>query len=262
MQRAFLTRLEDDGSTSCVASGEYREEEGVFAVELVDPDHAHIDLAGAQLGNMIGGVVALEDVGDADLDLEFDDAEQPADSTGLLSPGEMPSAEAQMVQVETREGATSPPPRKLMKLPFHASDIRIRPETSDGSLSKLVNMDEWLRTCYKAGMKRPPVLTPSERVREAKQTAGSWQVHYNNKSQELETARAALAMERARFEQELALQREAHARELDCLRAQHAEDLEAVRVHERLRGSQHVSAVKQWASITKMQLRWALLGLR
>eukprot|EP00327_Prymnesium_parvum_P011468 CAMPEP_0184380526 /NCGR_PEP_ID=MMETSP0007-20130409/4827_1 /TAXON_ID=97485 /ORGANISM="Prymnesium parvum, Strain Texoma1" /LENGTH=142 /DNA_ID=CAMNT_0026725799 /DNA_START=355 /DNA_END=780 /DNA_ORIENTATION=+ len=48
LKRAFLTQLEDDGSITCVASGEYRPDEGVFAVDAVLYGHENIDLAGVR----------------------------------------------------------------------------------------------------------------------------------------------------------------------------------------------------------------------
>lgn len=73
LQRAFLTQLQDDGSTSCVASGEYRPDEGVFAVQSVIMGHESIDVAGIPLGDMVNHMIVLEDLDDGDLEVEWED---------------------------------------------------------------------------------------------------------------------------------------------------------------------------------------------
>ena len=271
MQRAFLSRLEGDGDTPCcVALGEYRAEEGVFAVEFVSPEHEDLDVAGARLGDMIGGVVALEDVQDAELELEWGIAEldvdlpsigtdeggcTSADATpsSLLRPGTPPVEQRPHASAVEAFDVETQTELRLTKMPFAAADIRVREDKdSNGKLGKLIGLGEFLTSCKVKGLDRPPILTPSARVREAQQSAGAWQAHYNKKSSELNEAVE-------RMQKQLEDLRAQHASELVDLRAKHAKDLEAARAEERERATQReattTAAMRQWARINLGQLK-------
>jgi hypothetical protein len=257
MQRAFLTQLEDDGTTSCVATGEYRADEGVFAVEFVSLEHHDIDLAGVQLGAMGGEVVLLDDINDADLELDWDEdwdedwgalqEETPAATPARHgTPGSIEvtvaTAESPLpVQMSDAASQTTEHEPNLFRYPFEPGSVRVR--SFDQEPGKLGKLGEFLQTCKKARMVQPPILTPSERVREAQQASGAWHAHFTRKSEELEHEREAFVAER-----------QCHARELTRMRSQHTAELEAVRAEERERGGRHTSAVKEWARINRAQL--------
>ena len=182
MQRAFLTQLEDDGTTSCVATGEYRADEGVFAVEFVSPEHHDIDLAGVQLGAMVGEVVVLDDIEDADLELDWD--EYWDDDWGALHEETLAARHGTSGNIEVTVATAEPPlpvqmsdaasqteyEPTLFRYPFEPSSVRVRGfNEKPGKLGKLVSLGEFLQTCKKARMVQPPILTPSERVREGQE---------------------------------------------------------------------------------------------
>ena len=171
MQHAFLTRLEDDGSTSCVATGEYRADDGVFALEFVSPEHHDLDLAGVQLGAMVGEVVALDDINDADLELDWDeDREAQHEETPTVRPGSSGSIEVQVTTAEppvqmSDAGSQTEYVQTLFQYPFDPSSVRVRGfNETGGKLGKLTPLGDFLKTCKKAGMEQPPILTPTERV--------------------------------------------------------------------------------------------------
>ena len=284
MQRAFLSQLEEDGSTSCVAVGEYRVEDGVFAVEFVSPDHEDIDLAGARLGDMLGGVVALDDLEDANLELDCEEADNeddgmdvemptpcgpvPSSSTASSAPQNGSSAAGTQTDTTTcsAETQTEYSGAQLLGNPagYAPADIRIREMTPSGGAGKLVSLNVWLTNCKREGHQRPPILTLWDRA--AQQSAGAWQAHFAAKSQQLEAAKdeldAALnaqaklveghAQETADLQAEIARLHEQHAQELALLREQHAQEVEAVRSAAKAEGQR---VRDEWCRIRERQQR-------
>ena len=54
LQRAFLTRLDAEGCSTRLAVGECRLDDGVFAIDDVNPVERNFDLAGIRLGDLVG----------------------------------------------------------------------------------------------------------------------------------------------------------------------------------------------------------------
>ena len=72
MQAGFLSQLDAAGDVVNVAAGEYREDDGVFVIKYVNPDHTGIEIGDVVLGEMEGGGVPLSDVILANLAVECD----------------------------------------------------------------------------------------------------------------------------------------------------------------------------------------------
>ena len=248
MQRAFLLQLDECGSMTCVAGGEYRPNEGVFSVESVLDGYHDLDVAGIPLGSMEGGVITLEDLEDVGLELDWDDevvVAGPSDEdllSGSEQAGEALQAEDTLTSTTTAPGVQSAPPARaelidaacqsdpqLSKISFDMHDIRVRAMTDSGGTGKLVPLGDFLKLCKQEGKKKPPILTPTERVREAQQAAGSWRAHYGKKSEETGSLRAQLEQ----LQHEMVQLKRLHAIELSELDLKHSQELQAVREHER-----------------------------
>jgi hypothetical protein len=275
----------------CVASGEYRPDDGVFAVDSVITGHENIDVAGIPLGDMVKEVIVLEDLDDGELEVEWDDddgseleldqfecdvlagdemeleGDEPA---AVEEPVEEPATRedappAPIPAVEMCDGSSQTEPNAFKKpLPFLPADIRVRPMTDNNDLDKLVTLDAFLSKCREQGMVKPPILTPSDRVRAAKQAANAWQAHYHARSEELRAQAAealtqlqAQASEIRALRQQLVEQEQRHAAELERRQREHNDQLEEqlsiARAQERTRASQHLEAVRQWGRIQQRQ---------
>ena len=72
-RRAFIATEDDDGLSRRLAFGECRSEDGLFVIESVMEGGEEFDVLGQTLGEMSGGLLALEDLDEVDLDLEWAD---------------------------------------------------------------------------------------------------------------------------------------------------------------------------------------------
>jgi hypothetical protein len=98
VRRAFLICEGDGGQARRIAFGECRPDDGVFAVATngVFADGAEVDVGDGKLGAMAGGMLFLEELDEADLDLEFvdDEPEQLGAEAVAGAASERPAAAA------------------------------------------------------------------------------------------------------------------------------------------------------------------------
>jgi hypothetical protein len=238
-RQAYLICEGEGGQARRIAFGECRPDDGVFAVapDGVFEAGADVDVGDGKLGVMRGGLLSLEELDDAELDLEFIDdepeqldaeviagaaAERTAAAAVSASAAEMEALRQQAnaledelqynrdALLEAQEQASA----DVLMACAGAKDVRVRVEIDDPQAkhkSKLIPLAQLLHECS-LKRERPPILTLAERVRKAQRKSGAYKARAEERG-------AALADARSEAEQVAQQLREAEE-EIEQLRAQ------------------------------------------
>jgi hypothetical protein len=234
--KAFLVAEDVDGLARRLAFGEYREEEGIFAVAPggVLAEGMDVDVAGLELGSYCeGGLLSFDDLYISQLDFEWVEDEAPLEQPtvevdeALSAPVEDVAMDAVSAEAEVEEtseqrwrdlagnmegemqwwreraceledevqyqrdvvvGAQGQAYADMLMTCDGAEHARVLVEVTDPNdkrKMKHVSVEELLRDCA-SKHERPPILTPTERVRIAKQKCGAYKARYGELSADLD----------------------------------------------------------------------------
>ena len=275
-RRAFLVWDAADGGLCRLACGEYRPTAEVFVVDWVTAGCEYVDVAASNLGDLVGGMVGLDDLTTAGIDMEWDDDQAaagcstPMDVTDAVTP----SARAVMVDAACSAGAAASelldnscqtdvsPPLNFLALPpprwvAWAADVKVRTEASATDVqkqSKLVRLPVFLSDAH-GRREAIPILDCRDGVCKAQRSAS---VYRGRAADAVETSQALarkLAEQAVAHTQQLAALEAEHAAALRVLKEQHVDELAAARAEERQHMQGQLAAVGQWKAIEVKQAR-------
>ena len=216
-RKAYLICEGEGGQARRIAFGECWPDDGVFVVAPygVFKAGADVDVGDGKLGVMGGGLLSLEELDDAELDLEFIDdepeqldaeviagaaAERTAAAAVSASAAEMEALRQRANELEdelqynrdalleVQEQASA----DVLMACAGAKDVRVRVEIDDPQSrhkSKLIPLAQMLRECA-LKRQRPPILTSTERVRKAQRVSGAYKARAEERGAALVDARS------------------------------------------------------------------------
>lgn len=246
-RRAFIVGEGDDGLARRLAYGECCMDEGIFSVHSVMQGADAVDVGGLVLSSMNGGLIALDDLDVAELDLEWEE-----EGAGPDSPVKnFAHGDGEKYPKRSRVDSSCQTSPTSSRWPAGATDIRVRLQAG----SKLLMLPEVV-SHFSRKRERIPVLIPTEEVRKEqrktsvyKDRAADAVSDYAAAAARLHEAHVKHLAREAELERQLQEQQQRHEEELREIKKQQAALLSAALAAERDRCNQNVMNVKAWAQI-------------